>query len=1057
MSEQPIVNARTLDAGRQIGPYVILGRLGRGGMGEVYVARDTRLGRRVALKVLPEDFARDGERLKRFQREARITSALEHPNIVTVFDVGTEGPLHYIVAELVEGEPLSRRVGRGPMPLGEAVDVAAAVASALGAAHAAGVVHRDVKPANIMIRSDGVVKVLDFGIAKRIGPLRPDSPTGGDDSFATGPGLMLGTVRYASPEQAQGLEVDGRTDLWSLGVVLYEMVTGIRPFEGPTYYHVLLKVLEREPEPLGRLRAGVPHALERIVARALAKGQSARYRRAEDMYADLRRFGDAILTDGGDAAPTGPTQPRGTIADALAPTAVGEPAPNNVPEPVTSFVGRAAQIWDVAERLRDSRLVTLTGAGGIGKTRMALEVGRRTVSSESEAVWFVELAGLADPEFVPTAVAAAIGVPEEPGLAPSEALAGWLGARPSLLLLDNCEHVIDACARLVDALLRACPRLRVLATSREPLGVAGEVVWSLPTLTVPDADEPVSVEMISSYEATRLFVERAALTSPGFAATERNVRAVVDVCRRLDGIPLAIELAAARVRVLSVEQLAERLDDCFRLLTGGSRTAPRRQQTLRAAIDWSYDLLVEPERAFLRHLSVFAGGFTLAAAEAVTRPDGADALDLLTRLVDTSLVVAEASEGAPPRYRMYETIAQYAAEKLRASGEEAGARARHCNWCLRLAEEAEPRLTGPEQAEWVALLERERDNLNAALRWSVDEAADRDAGLRLCCALGRFWSMHAHLTEGRSWLERVLSTSDASSPLRPRALLWAAQLARLQSDLATSRALLDESLALARALGDRFGTAVALYELFTVKFYAGDFEGTEELASEALGLFRDLGDDRGASLALGQLGNIASERGDYDRAAACYEESLALIREVGDRRSISTLLNNMGRIAGMRGEYERGRQLIGEGLAIVRELGDKTSIGFFIHALGLVVAQSGDYDVALAHYAESLLAFKEVGSDRYMAEVFESISSVETIRGNASRAACLIGAAARVREVGGLPLSETDRVQVDADLEAARRALGTDDLERALAHGRAMTVDDAIAYAIDASGSGDRV
>ncbi len=431
-------------------------------------------------------------------------------------------------------------------------------------------------------------------------------------------------------------------------------------------------------------------------------------------------------------------------------------ARHNLPVQLTSFVGREQEIAEVKRLLGTTRLLTLTGAGGVGKSRLAHQVGAELVEEYPDGVWLVELAALGDSALVPLAAASALGVAEQPGRPPIETVSDFLRPRSLVLVLDNCEHLLDACAVLADSLLRASRRLRVLATSRQALGMGGETAWRVPSLAMPDPARPATAEQLVSYEAARLFVERAKSALPTFGVTKDNAAAVAAVCWRLDGIPLAIELAAARVGMLTVRQIEARLDDRYRLLTGGSRTVLPRHQTLRGLVDWSHDLLSEPERVLLRRLSVFAGGWTLEAAEAVCAfgaGEGScdDVLELLSELAAKSLVLADEQNGQM-RYRFLETIRQYGAERLRASGEEAVVRDRHLEWFLALAERGEPELRGPDQVRWLDRLEAEHDNLRAALAWSQLESSSeraRAAGLRLAGALSWFWRVHSQFSEGR--------------------------------------------------------------------------------------------------------------------------------------------------------------------------------------------------------------------------------------------------------------------------------------------------------------------
>ncbi len=459
--------------------------------------------------------------------------------------------------------------------------------------------------------------------------------------------------------------------------------------------------------------------------------------------------------------------------------------PPTLPVSVTSFIGRTRELAEVKQRLSATRLLTLTGPGGCGKTRLALQAATDLADKFVDGVWFVELSTLSDPRLVPYLVATALGVREEPNRPLAVTLVDALHPRRLLLVLDSCEHLIAACAEFSHTLLHGCPQLRILATRREVLGVAGELAWRVPPLASPDPQRLLSIEDLVQYEAVQLFVERARTALLTFTLTNRNASVVAQVCYRLDGIPLAIELAAARVKVLAVEQIAARLDDRFHLLTGGGRMVLPRQQTLQAAMDWSYDLLSEPERRLWHRLSVFAGGWTLEAAEAVCAGVGfdvADVLDRLTSLVDKSLVNVEAPDGEA-RYRLLETIRQYGLKKLERSGQAAVVRRQHLQWFVGLAERAEAELTGPDQGIWLERLETEYDNLWAVLEWSQTEAQGAEAGLRLAAALWRFWLVHGHLREGRRWLEAVLAGSRVAwVAARAKALYGAGALAEDQGD-----------------------------------------------------------------------------------------------------------------------------------------------------------------------------------------------------------------------------------------------------------------------------------
>ncbi|MEP6755135.1 MAG: tetratricopeptide repeat protein, partial [Chthonomonadales bacterium] len=550
--------------------------------------------------------------------------------------------------------------------------------------------------------------------------------------------------------------------------------------------------------------------------------------------------------------------------------------PNNLPQQLTSFIGREKDIAEVKALLGKTRLLTLTGSGGCGKTRLALQVAPEMLEDYPDGAWFVELASVSDPALVPQCVAQVLGVREEPGKPLVQILAEALKVKGLLLVLDNCEHLLAACAQLVNTLLRSCPGVRVLASSREGLGISGETVFRIPPLSLPDLKQTATPASLSTYEAVRLFVDRATATLPTFAVTDQSALALAQLCVQLDGIPLAIELAAARVRSLSVEDIKNRLDQRFRLLTGGSRTAQPRQQTLKALIDWSYDLLSEQEKIFLARLSVFAGGWTLAAAEKVCSGESIEdweALDLLSSLVDKNLVLALEKDGSV-RYRMLETVREYAAEKLLEAGQEQTLRIRHGDWFLELSEEAEPKLTGAEQGIWLNVLETEYSNLRAVLKWSMDTPQGSEVNLRLCGALWRFWWIRGYLTEGRDWSEASLALEYATgrTAARARVCYGVGVLATIQGNNGTARDYLEQSLEIRREIGDRQGIAASLNSLGNVARDQGDYAAARTYFEQSLEIRREIGDRHGVAISLHNLGSVTWKQGDYAAATACHEQ-----------------------------------------------------------------------------------------------------------------------------------------------------------------------------------------
>jgi predicted ATPase/DNA-binding CsgD family transcriptional regulator len=682
--------------------------------------------------------------------------------------------------------------------------------------------------------------------------------------------------------------------------------------------------------------------------------------------------------------------------------------PNNLPAQLTNFIGRERVLADVEQLLDRARLLTLTGPGGTGKTRLSLQVAAASIDRFEDGAFFVGLAPISDPDLVIPTVAQTFGVHELGGRPPLESLKDYLRDKRLLLVLDNFEQVLDAAPRVVD-LLAACPALKVLVTSRVVLRVSGEREYAVPPLGLPDpAHQPpgaYSAATGGESESVRLFVERAQAVRAEFALDGENVAAVAEICRRLDGLPLAIELAAARVRFLSPQAILARLEHRLDLLTGGPRDLPARQQTLRSTIAWSYDLLDESEQALFRRLSVFVGGGTLEAAEAVC---GGDVLDGVESLVAKSLLrPSEAAEGEP-RFGMLETIREFGLERLAEVRELAGVRRRHAEYFLDLVERAVPRLRGPEQIAWLDRLETEHDNFRAALEWSLGEDGDTELALRLSGALAWFWESRSYVTEGRRWLTRALAGASGRSAARMKALHGAGFLAHAQREAATARALLEESLAIARELDDRWTVGWVLYVLGRVAYFEGDAATARALAEQSLVLAREVGDPWLIAYGPHLLGLAAHIRGDYPSARAFYEESLAIRREIGFRQGIAILTNLLAMVAFREGDYARARALQRESLPIYQALGAR-------YILSAALATSG----ALA-----------------------------AAQGQPERAVRLAGATAAVSEnvhVLPIPLAEA---LLEEGLAVARRALSEAAFAAAWADGRAMSLDEAVAEAL---------
>ena len=785
-------------------------------------------------------------------------------------------------------------------------------------------------------------------------------------------------------------------------------------------------------------------------------------------------------------------EPPAAPAPPPSPAAVASP----LPAPLTSFVGRADAIAEVTRLLASTRLLSITGTGGMGKTRLALRIATEEAARDPRAVALVELAPLSDPALVPQQVLSSLGLGEQPGRSPIETVSDHLCSRPVLLVLDNCEHVLEASAAVAGALLRSCPDLRILATTREPLKVAGETVWRVPTLSVPDPATAgaggLTLDGLREYEAVRLFLDRACATRPDLELTDGDAPALAALVRRLDGIPLALELAAGRVAVLSVGELADRLDDRFRLLAGGSRTSPERHQTLRAAVDWTYDALSPAEATLFARLSVFASAFSLDGAEDVCAGDGIprdDVLGLLSSLVDKSLVVAEHGRSVT-RYRLLETMRRYGLERLAEDrAAEAARRDAHLSWAAALTGRAEPALRGPDQRQWLEVLEASLDDLRAALAWGVANPGTEGAAgaLGMAAALERFWEVRGYLSEGRGWLEALLGDGGgASARVRARALGSAAILAQRQGDYEPARALHTESLRLASEAGDDRGVAAAVHGLGNLAVLQGDFAAARPLYEQVLAIGRNLGDDNVVAAALTNLGTVAHNQASFDEARAFSEESLEVRRRMGDRHGIAMVTGNLAYLAFQQGDHASARDLYGQSLDLQRELGDRPGIANSLANLGYLALSEGDLVAASSLLEESLALANELGdkywtalsllrlakvaraegdharassldaraltlasamgAKRALAEWLEGLARSAVAQDAFGRAMVLLGAAQAVRDELGAPLPPAEQPGRDADLAAARAVLGAG-ADAAWDEGRAMPLEDAVRLA----------
>jgi len=980
--------------GERLGNYRLLRLLGKGGQASVYLGEHIYLKSQAALKVRHLVLTEEEQTV--FLQEAQTLVRLTHPHIVRVLDFSLQDGMPFLVMEYAPHGTLRQRHPKGTqLPLDQVLPYVHQIASALQYTHDQGLIHRDVKPENMLLNSQDQVLLSDFGLVLLAPQLLPSNATEPMEQS------LAGTTPYLAPEQLRG-KAQPASDQYALAVVVYEWLCGRPPFQGP-FLEVALQHASALPPSLREQVPDLSPAIEEVVLRALAKEPALRFPCVQDFA--------TVLAHASQEA----------VSSHLTPVLVSEQKPsmlNNLPLQLTSFVGRAQEMAAVSRLLATTRLLTLIGAGGVGKTRLALQVAAGLLDSFSDGVWLVEFAPLADLSLVPQAVASALGMREEAGRSVLATLADYLQPRQALLVFDNCEHLVAACAALAESLLRTCARLQIFATSREALRIGGEKVWRVPSLSLPDPGQLPALDHIAQYEAVQLFSERATTVEPGFTVTKQNAPAVAQVCHHLDGIPLAIELAAGRMSMFSVAQLAARLDARFRLLTEGSRTALPRQQTLRATVDWSYALLSEGEQVLLQRLSVFAGTWTLEAVEAICAEETAqaedeDVLDALTQLVNKSLVVAEEQDGEV-RYRLLETIRHYAHEKLVDAGQVEEMYRRHWEWCLRLAEEAEPNLRGMEQAVWLKRLETEHDNLRAALGRSLS-AGEGEIAARLARALWQFWVTHSHFSEGRQWLDAILANrSTLSTSAQSKVLLVAGELARWQCDFERARALHTQRLTLHRTLGDNEGIAESLNYLGWVAAYQGDQEQAAKLSEESLALYQELGNKQGVASSLLGLAMAALVRREYKRAAALSEESITIRRELHDRSFLVYSLNALTLATALQGDFERAIQVCREAMAVSQDLGHKNGLAFSL----------------------------------------EAMAGIAGAQGQAERAAKLFGAAQAFQDAIGTPLAPGLRALYERLMVTARDRLGEAAFAETWTQGRAMTLEQAMVEAEQTALSG---
>lgn len=993
----------------------------RGWRRDEYVARASE-GGMVSLRFFGPGAAPDIAAAARFRRAAAVLARFRHPSAAVLVDSGVApaiGP--YLVWKLPEGVVLAESLARsGPLAPEIAAAVVRAVCHVVQAAHDQGLTHGALGADSIHIeiaQGAPVVKVSGFGAESLLKGDLLAGGTLGDTAAADSTADELRLDRRSFEDRV-------RSDVGALVRVFLEALTGRASSD----------LAGVDP---AALPPGCPPWLMLVATWAMSPMPAARFRAASELARALRP--PALAEESADSE----VALSGTI-EAVAPgTVLG----SNLPRPITSFIGRQEEVTAVATRLAESRLVTLFGPGGIGKTRLGLAVGASLRFRFSDGVWFVELGPLTDPDLVAHEVAVALGLREEPETSIEDTLLASLRDRETLLVFDNCEHVVRSVADLAARILSSCPRVWLLATSRETVGVPGEVLWGVPALSLPEAGASEA-----DSDAVRLFVDRARSSHPKFALTEASASVVAELCRRLEGMPLAIELAAARVRVLSPEAILERLSDRFRLLTGGGRTRPQRQQTLRAAVDWSYDLLDERDRLLFMRLSLFAGGFSLEAAEAVCAAGGGlsrwEVLDALGSLADKSLVRVEERAGEA-RYRMLETIREYAAERLAESGGAAEPERRFLAWAVDLAGAGSRGLAGPEAGEWMARFEAEYDNLRAAFERAC-QVPDPEAALRIAGGLFLFWNLKGFLGEGRGWLERALAIGgDATPSARARAQLGYGVLLEQQGERERGCDVLRASVELFRSSREAHETAYALSRLGAIEARLGKHAEARRTLDESLTLAQASGDEVGVANATFGLGYAAIARGDYDEGVSLYERCLMLYEQLGHRQRVATVLHNFGNVRESQGRLDEAEALLTRAIEISEELRYDLLGAAARSSLAEVVLARGNVRRAFGLYAEALGTLARAGDRTGIAYTFEGCACAAAAAGDAWPALRLAGAAAALRDELKTSVSDDERATLEERLAPAREAIGEEQAAREIAIGRNLGLDRAIAYARD--------
>jgi predicted ATPase/DNA-binding CsgD family transcriptional regulator len=980
--------------GQQLGNYRLVRLLGQGGFADVYLGEHIHLKSLAALKIL--HISLSDEEQAAFLEEAKMLVLLTHPHIVRILDFAMEDKLPFMVTEFAPNGNLREQYPVGSrLSLETIITYVQQVSAALQYAHDRELVHCDIKPENMLLDSHSKVVLSDFGLSVMM--------TQQHSSYSTHEMAqrVAGTSLYLAPEQLRG-HPQPSSDQYALGIVVYEWLCGHPPFQGSPL-EIALQHLSIPPPSLREQAPDIPTAIEKVVQRALAKEPEQRFVRVQDFATALEQ-----IIEGGSTSPPSFHSSELHVGSELFQSGVKPEPIWKVPTSLTPLIGREQDMAAIITLLRNSevRLLTLIGTGGIGKTRLAFQVAKEMRTDFVDGVCFVQLALVSDSRLVVSTIAQELDI-RILGVQPIfEQLKHWLTNKHLLLILDNFEQVIAA-APLMEDLLVACPLLKIVITSREVLHLQAEYEYPVSPLALPDLKQLPTIDEIPQYTAIALFIQRAQVALHTFQITPSNVRAVAEICTQLDGLPLAIELAAARVKLLPPYDLLARLSQRFEILTSGIRTLPTRQQTLRNTLKWSYDLLNTREQQLFRRLSVFVRNWTIAAVEAVcyeTPQEAASALDEISSLFDKSLLLQTEREGEA-HFTMLLTVREYGLECLRESSEAERIQRAHARYYLTMAEEVEPEYFGTQATAVLDKLEREYENLRAAFQW-MSKSGEIEMALRLGGALWWFWYARGHLSEGRQLMDLLLSRSEGvAASVRAKALISVGWFAYQQKDFVRAETLLNESLELYRSLGDKQQSATSLYRLGQVAWAKGDFPALQILAEEALKLYYELGTKDGIADSLLLLSYAATERGDYARAHKLAEQAATIFKGIGDQWAISYTLADLARVVLLQGDPVTAQTLIEESFALSIELG-----------------YMGNTASCLEHLAE-----------------------VVATQDQLSWAALLCGAAEHLRDIIAIPLGSTQLADYEHIVAAVRSKLGEEAFKATWSQGRSMTPQQAFA------------